>query len=361
MRCLFALSADFGEFATANLLSRGQPFERRFALPPALAAQAGALDGAARYDSLEQLRAVIDRERPDAVVLGSGYLFAINGLFGPEALAAQVGELRARGIALATTDPWLRLRALRPHARFAIHSVSRGGIDEAQSAKVLALQRRLEAILGTVAHVAVTPAPLAHACFNPAFARPPPPPAAADEWLLVLSRQDLNYLANDEFLRHLASRLEELLKVPRNRARFVAPPLIGRFLQERFSGEARVEYLAAPDFAAFEEAVLRARVVAYWNALSASALYCLYHNVTPVFFGRGHQAKVCEGLYEHAVEHVYRGQPPPMLELAAPLGEEADAAALIERRALRAWLGRLRADYERLPAPSQVLERLCSR
>jgi hypothetical protein len=361
VRCLFALSADFGEFATANLLSRGQPFERRFALPPPLAAQAGALDGAARYASADELRAAIDRERPDAVVLGSGYLYAVNGLFGPEALAALLAELRGRGIAVATTDPWLRLRALKPQARFAIHSVRRGGVDAGQSARVLALQRRLEGILGALPHVLAVPAPLAHGCFNPAFARPPPPVDGADEWLFVLSQQDLSYFPREDFLRDLGARLDELLQISRNRVRLVAPPALGRAVEARFAGERRVEWLAAPDFAAFEEAVLRSRVVAYWNLLSASALYCLYHGVAPVFFGRGHQAMVCEGLHEHALEHVYRGAPPATLELARPLGEEAHAAGLLERRGLRAWLERLRADYARLPALAQVLERLCSR
>jgi hypothetical protein len=359
MRCLFALSADYGEFVTANLLSRGQPFERRFALPQALAAQAGGLDGAAAYASADELRAIVDRERPDAVVLGSGYLFALNNLFGADALAALVAHLRGRRIALATTDPWLRLRALKPQTRFAIHSVRLGGVDAAQSEKVLALQRRLEGILGALPHLLAVPAPLAHGCFNPAFAQPAPRAAEVDEWLLVLSQQDLTYFPHEVFFAQLRARVEELLKIARNRLRFVGPAPVGRFLAENFGGEQRVEYLAYCDFAAFEAAVLRARVVAYWNALSASALYCLYHGVAPVFFGKGHQAKVCEGLYEHAVEHVYRGAPPPMLALEQPF--EPDAAALIAAHGIPAWLDRIRHDYARLPAPSRILEALCSR
>ena len=353
MRCLFALSADYGEFVTANLLSRGQPFERRFALPPSLAAQAGALDGAAAYASPDELRAIVARERPDAVVLASGYLFAINGLFGPEALAALLAELRDGGIALATTDPWLRFLALNAGARLTIHSVRQGGIDAAQSEKVRALQRRLEAVLRDVPHLLAVPAPLAHACYNPAFARQPQP--AGDEWLFVLSQQDLNYLSPESFFPTLRERLIELLKNPRNRLRFIGPPALGRFLAE-FPA---VEYLGLTSFAAFEAALLRARVVAYWNALSATALYCLYHGVAPFFFGRGHQAMVCEGLYEHAVEYVYRGEAPPMLALQKPL--EADAGALVAAHGSYAWLDRIRSDYARLPSTSLVLEKLCSR
>ena len=359
MRCLFALSADYGEFVTANLLSRGQPFERRFALPPALAAQAGGLDGVSAYASTSELRAIIDRERPDAVVLASGYLFALNNLFGPDELASLVAQLRGRGIALATTDPWLRLRAVKPQTRLAIYSMRRGGVDEAQSEKVLALQRRLEGILGALPHWLAVPAPLAQSSFNPSFARPAQAAKDVDEWLLVLSQQDLNYLAQGAFFASLRARVEDLLGAPRNRLRFVGPAPLGRFLAANFAGEPRIEYLAYCDFAAFEAAVLRARVVAYWNALSASALYCLYHGVAPVFFGKGHQAKVCEGLYEHAVEHVYRGAPPPMLAFERPF--EVDAAALIASHGIPAWLDRIRHDYARLPPPSRILEALCSR
>jgi len=357
MRCLFVLSADYGEFVTANLLSRGQPFERRFALPAALAPQAAGLDGASAYASVDELRATIESERPDRVVLGSGYLFAINSLFGPAELAALIAELRLRGIGLATTDPWLRLLALRPEARLTIHSARQGSADAAQTERVRALQRRLEEILRDVPHLLAVPAPLAHACYNPAFARPPRP--EGDEWLFVLSQQDLNYLSIDAFFAALHSRVKELLRNPANRLRFVAPAPVGRFLAERFPSESRVEYLGLVGFAAFEAAVLRARIVAYWNALSASALYCLYHGVAPVFFGQGHQAKVCEGLYEHAVEHVYRRQAPAMLALDAPF--ETDAGALIAGRGLPAWLDRIRADYSRLPAPATVLEQLCNR
>jgi len=358
MKCLFALSADYGEFATANLLSRGQPFERRFALPRALAARAAGLDGAAFYGSAGELGELIEREAPDAVVLASGYLYAINGLFDPEQLAALLARLRARRIAVATTDPWLRLFAAAPATRFAIHSVKQGGIDEAQSAKVLALQRRLEAVLAGVPHLVAVPAPLAQGCYNPAFRRAPRPAPDADEWLFVLAQQDLA-LASEGFLEALQARAAGLLRRGRNRLRFVGPPALGAFLAERFPGESRVEYLAFAGFAAFEEALLRAKVVAYWNAISASALYCLYHGVAPVFFGRGHQARVVPGLYEHAVRHVYGGEAPALIDAGAEL--EADADALIARRDLYSWLDRIREGYARLPETSRVLEALCNR
>ena len=359
MRCLFALSADFGEFVTANLMSRGQDFERAFALPPRLAAYAGGIAHTV-YGNASDVEAMVEAARPDIVVLGSGYLYAINNLFGPQELAMLLERLRARGCAIATTDPWLRLRAVRPDARFSIYSVQRGGTDPAQSERVLALQRRLESLLGALPHLLVVPAPQACSVFNGHFSRQPfESQEEKDTWLFVLAREDLALAGGETFFENLAARIRDLLAVRKNRLRFIGPERIGQFLATRFAGEPRVEYLAFCPFDRFEEEVRRARVVAYWNVLSASALYCLYHGVAPVFFARGHQATVLEGLFEHALAHVYRGRPPLFLRLEETF--EADADKLLGRYGMQEWLRSLRADYEKLPGPAQVMERLCHR
>jgi hypothetical protein len=360
-RVLFALSADFGEYATASILSRGQPFERRLVLPEGLAAYAPRNLDAARYRDAAGIVREVQAVRPDLVVLASGYLYAINGLFGPEALARLVEACRAAGTAVATTDPWLRIRALAPGTRFAVRSIRAGAEDEAQTARVLELQRRLEALLGGLPHLLAVPvaAPGTHAAFNPAFGNHARADPGHDEWLFVLSREDFALCVGEGALDALAARIEELLANPRNRLRFVGPPALGQFLDARFPGQERVAYLPFLDFAAFEAAVRSARIVVYWNVLSASLLYCLYLGVAPVFFGRGHQARVCEGLYEHVVAQVYRGRPPVMLDASAPI--EPDARALIERHGIAGWLAALRADYARLPAPAAVVETLCTR
>lgn len=354
--CLFVLSADFGEYATANVLSRGQPIRRRFALPAQLAPYAaGGAGEAATYSVAEDIDRIVDAERPDAVILASGYLYAINNLFGPEALARLIGRLRARGIALATTDPWLRIWSLRPQTRFAIHSVRRGGIDAAQSQKVFELQQGLEAILKDLPHLFAVPMPesVGRSAFNPAFAQGART-RRANEWLFVISREDLALLGSPEFFRTLGARLEELLALPENRLRFIGPPALGRFLAERFPSHERVAFEAFSGFEAFERAVAGAAVVVYWNVLSASLLYCLYYGVPPVFFGKGHQATVCPGLYEHVVEHVYGGRTPKLLDPERPLAPRA--GELAQKLGLQPWLAGIRADYARLPSFAEVLK-----
>jgi hypothetical protein len=371
IRGLFVLSADFGEYVTASVLSRGQPFESRFALPPRLAPYAPRQPGVTFYGAAGDLERLIAIDRPDFVVLCSGYLFAINRLFGPDALQLLVAQLRGKGVGIATTDPWLRIRALKPETRFAIHSIRQGGIDVAQTEKVLALQRRLERILEDVPHLFAVPLPGAGAqcksVFNPAFAAPMQAlegenhrkEQGKDEWLFVLSREDFAFFAGSDpaaSLAALAARIEELLAVEANHLKFVGPPALGRFLEEKFPGHARVAFLPFTRFEDFEALLRRAKVVVYWNVLSASLLYCLYYGIAPVFLGKGHQASVCEGLYEHAVEHVYRGRPPAFLELERPWTATARADALIEDLKLARWLTDIRADYARLPTPAEVMQ-----
>lgn len=362
-RILCLLSADFGEYVTASLFARRQPFDVHFALPPALAPFVPAGQrGHSVYRDFGEAQAIVASARPDVLLLASGYLFPVNRLATPEALEAFVRSAQRSGASLATTDPWLRIWALRPGTRYAIHSVHKGGEDATLSAKMSALQESLEALLAGVPHLFAVP--LADRgrrwvpFFNPEFAERASPGRSRPrgQWLFVLSREDYIFLAGFEklaFFERLAGRIADVLAVPENLVRFVAPPEIGSWLAERWAGEPRVQHVPFCDFRSFERLVSEASIVAYWNILSSSLLYCLYYGVAPIFFGAGHLAKVCPGLEEHAARHVYRGRPPAVLDLAARL--EPDAEALIDAMQLDAWVARLRGEYAATPAPGEAL------
>lgn len=367
-RVLLALSADFGEYVTANIFSRGQSFEALYSVPRALARYAPPGRGdITAYDDLKDLQGQIVRSRPDIVVLASGYLFPVNRIATPEALRDFVARLRSAGIAIATTDPWLRVFALRPGSKLSIHSVRAGGEDAVLSQKMRELQDYLERLFHGIPHLFAVPLPgRAGEClsfFNPDFVRHGEGEGVGDhgdrdEWLFVLSKEDFTFLAGfgrESFFGALEDRIEELLSWERNQLRFIGPAELGEFLGKRWPRE-RVAYEAYCDFNTFESAIRRATVVAYWNVLSSSLLYCLYHRVPPIFFGKGHQAQVCEGLFEHAVEHVYRGNPPRLLALEASLTPRADT--LIERLGLRRWLDLIGRDYAQLPTPADAIERV---
>ena len=368
-KVLFALSADFGEYVTASVFSRGQPFSAHYAVPRALAPfiPAGRRDMTG-YETIGDLFAIVGRLQPDVVVLASGYLFPVNRIATPEALRDLIVRLQSAGCTVATTDPWFRIWALRPDSRFAIYSLRQGGVDEALSGKMQVLQRFLEDVFRGVPHLFAVP--LAggggswKSFFNPAFARQAPRSAeiadpAIDEWLFVLSKEDYVFLEGIDataFSAALEGQIRNLLEKPRNRLRFIGPPGLARFLAARLGDEPRVEYLPFCDFDAFESAIRRARVVCYWNVISSTQLYCLYYRIPPIFFGKGHQVKVCSGLYEHAVEHLYQGRAPRLLDLNVPL--EPDADVLIERLEIPAWLDDIGAAYARLPEPGAVIRDL---
>jgi len=361
-RALFVLSSDYGEYATANLFSRGQPFARHFALPAALAGAAGAqAHEVSVYSSLEDLEAIVARQQPHCVVLASGYLFAVNRLLAADEVTRFIARLRARDIAVATTDPWLRIWKLRPRARFTIHSVRLGAEDEARSQAMNQLRERLERDFADVPHLFAVPLPAeagrSHSFFNARFAAPAAPAQREhDDWLFVLSREDLAYLEPQSFVRALLDRIDEILARPRNRLTLIGPRALQASLGAHVAHRPRLQLSSGLEFAQFDAAVRAASIVAYWNVLSASLLYCLYYGVPPVFFGRGHQARVCEGLFEHAAEHVYRGRAPRLLDLAAPI--EPDAGVLARELGLRPWLDSLRSEYARTASPQEVMERL---
>jgi len=367
-RCLIIVSADFGEYVTASLFTRGQAFESRWCVPERLAPYCDASAGAVEvYRSGADLLRIATEARPDVVLLCSGYLFAVNGLMGLTPLRRLMSELTGRGAVIATTDPWFRIRAFRPEAVLTIRSIRKRSVDANATARISALQDELEALFRNSAHVLAVPlengGPGCMPFFNPHFARAEAPASAAgragDEWLFVLSHEDFALLSGLEpgrFFSALEARVGGLLSRGGNRITFVGPPALGTFFAAHEHAWKELKFVPFMRFADFEAAVRRASVVVYWNVLSASLLYCLYYGVPPVFFGKGHQTQVCSGLYEHAVAHVYGGRPPVVLDLDEPL--EPDPVVLAAKHQLPRWLSALRRDYEGLSSPHDVMARL---
>jgi hypothetical protein len=364
-RCLCVVSKDFGEYVTANLFTRRQSFEWTIAVPRALAPHARGVSGIVDYSSVDDLDALVRGIDPHVVVLCSAYLFSINGLIAPQALVQWIGDLRARGVVVATTDPWLRVWAFNATARFTIYSVREGGIDAQATARVMKLQALLEHHLHDLPHVFAVPLEKSGVpwlpFFNPSFATARRPGAAteSDTWLFVLSAEDYAFLrgfGGAAFLAQLQARLADVMASSRNRVVFVGPPELGMQVKPTADTWPRFEYVPFCDFETFERLVADATIAVYWNALSSSLLYCLYQGVRPIFFGRGHQAMVLPALYDHAVAHVYAGDAPIVLDMAQPL--ESDAAALDHRYGLGRWLSAVCGAYEGLPTPESVMNRL---
>jgi hypothetical protein len=368
---LFVLSADFGEFVTANLFARGQPFDSHFALPPRLAPHAPA--GWAKvsvYNNPDEIQQLVDGLHPEWVVLCSGYLFAVNSLMAPERLATFIKHLRDQGVRVVTTDPWLGIWRNDPQACFDIFSVRLGRADTVLSKQMNALQQYLNGVFQDIEHLYAVPLNSAgerqHSFFNPAFA--PTTEIATeisagqvDDWLMILSHEDYVMLARPAasvFLANLTARIDEILGNARNRLNVIGPVELQTLFRERWPTQNRLRFHGFCSFSRFELLLRRARVVVYWNVLSSSLLYCLYYRIAPIFLGTGHQVKVCRGLLGHVIENVYRGNAPPVLDPSVPL--EADVGLLIDKLGIMRWLDSIRVDYLRLPAPVSILDRIGS-
>lgn len=367
--CLFVVSADFGEFVTATLFSRGQPFRSHFLLPPRLAQYvAPDLQAATVYTSIKDIEQWVTEWRPDLIIFASGYLFAVNGLITPASLADFVRRTRDRGILMATTDPWLGVWQMDPQARFDIYSIRRGESDPLQSARMNALQRDLNRVFHDVDHLYAVPlsraGSRAHSFYNSRFAHSGVAQTGADQtshdnWLMVLSREDYALLAGrfpEVFLSAFCQRVEEIASQGRNRLVIIGPPEIGSFLRQKGQFHDRLSFHTFCSFKEFEALFRRARVVIYWNIMSSSLLFCLYYRASPIFFGTGHQIGVCNGLLRQVADCVYGGELPPVRDMNMPL--KSDATALINTWGVMPWLDRLRMNYSALPSPEAIFDRL---
>lgn len=366
-RILAVLSADFGEYVNLILFARGQDIDLQILAPEFLMPYLATAEyPAVPYRQFHDLSPRLDEFDGDLVWLGSAYLFAINGLFSSQNLEVMITNLKRRGIPVATTDPWARIWSLRPEATFNI--LRQGKPDPAASLQIQHQQQRLENLLAEVSHV--FPIPINQpdkrwfGYFNPEFVRRDDA-ANTDarnrrsSWLFVLSNEDLNlqlHLHGDQFISDLNARLEQLLGQPDNDITLIAPERLGDGLTASLRGDRRLQHRPRVDAAQFESLVRRASVTAYWNMLSASLLYCLYHVTPVIFFARGHQVTVCPGLEDHVLETVYSGQNPVELDLNAPM--EIDAERLVASHDLTQYMQDRYACYAANPEPREVLTRL---
>ncbi len=336
-RLLFFFSNDFGEVVNASLFLAAQPLAVHFALPPRLLAYQDRPDIPTRsYTDVADMRSIVAEVEPDIVMLCSGYLFSVNGLIEPDAVASFVQYLKRAGIPVVTTDPWLKFWKLHPQQTFALDLVTDPAKRASWARRLRALQDYLDNLFANVPHLYAmpfsTPVVTSYAFFNPTAAQEfsgmsGTDAAGVDRWVFVLSEEDLKvqlFEHKQAFVEALKMRFREILSVPENCISLIAPDRLTRELANDFSGEDRITFPPFLGFAAFRALVAGAKIVFYWNILSASLQYCLYYGTSPVFLAFGHQARLNEGLSQHVIEHVYQGANPPSMSLFTPIEPVAD-------------------------------------
>lgn len=368
-RIALLVSRDFGELSFALTFARcGQLPDAVLLLPDNLAQPESSLDGVSSrtYRGLPDILAVIDDLRPDAVLLCSGYLFCIGGLLDEASVTALLAALRARGITVLTSDPFLGQQYLTAPGAFDIAIPN--GPAMAQHL------RHLATLLRDCTHVYMAPAshlptPIKAGCAVPEVLRRStstearaerlramPRPLSEDRfWLYVLSNEDYHLQARARgeatFIHLLAQRMTDAWTADRLPV-LVAPPGCVRLVAERLPPAQAALLLSGCPHRSFEDLLLGAEHAFYWNHLSHSIIARFYNELPTWFFAPGHLVQAIPGLYgiAHATYYEdYTVEDLDMVEAISPqrLSDSAQATRLARRA--------LSARYARLTAPAEIV------
>lgn len=355
IRLLIVVSQDFGELANALAFGAAEGIDGALLLPAKLAAaNRGDLPlPAATYTSADDVLAAIDRDRPDLVCLFSAYLYAINGLIAPAALSALIDGVRVRGIALATTDPFLGL----------LQSPGGSPFSERHPARAM-LERHfteIAALLTQVPHVYPVPPdpppPVPWVSFHGAAPAGAPRDGAAT-WLFVLAQEDYGAQAGRmgraAFESVLVDRLRDAAAAGRTPV-LIAPEACVRALLATGRVPDAAVMMPFCGHAQFREALLAAEYVFYWNVFTNSAAARLGDGRPVFLFDIGHMAHAMPPLLALGLRTYYPDVALPMLDARAPL----DPASLATHAAkLSGSLGAARARLHSQPTPAQAAARL---
>jgi len=328
MKVLFVLSRDHGELFNAMYFSAGQVFAPVLLVPHDLyRSNHGTIQYPMHeYDGVEDILAVLEREKPDVVLLFSGYLMVINEIFDEPALNELLTTLESSRICVATSDPT-------------------GGIIPMfgeQAVEFRRGQRQLSRHLGWLAarfaacpHLYTAP-PLPGAAHSVSFCNPLLAAATANEnlvgkaenvavgdalatsWLFVISNEDYKVQTDRNgasvINRLIADRLTDAVEAGRG-AELIAPqsclddvlPMVGN--SPEVTGHSRCH------FDHYMTLLLESEYVFYWNSFSASLVARAMSRLPFFTFDRGHLADFLDSFYERAIEQFYHGAEPPLLSL----------------------------------------------
>ena len=391
-RLLFVIDEDFGALGTVMYLLHRQPLAAHATL--LLPRQAYELHGsllpaASRpYQSVQDILEIVGTVSPDAVCLFSGYLFISQGLLSLDDLRMLVRTLRQRGCSIATSDPYVGTfrhfpevefptgpGALRRHLRVLTRFLNR-----------MRVERRVRAIadiLEGLSHIYPVPVDLPEggagprriSFFNPGYIRSEAElrensasvsalskeSPGTPRWLFVIARFDLEYqqrkYGRQGFVDLVAGKIREALDNGRH-ATFIGPAEVVEGLSRQFARQPGVTLLAYCPFVEFEQRLLDAEAVFYWQLFSTSSFLRLWNGLPVFFFDRGHGARLMEPLYQESMKLYYMGVSPVHLDVEAPL-DASNLEAL--GRAYRQSGEDSRQRLARLPTPAQMIETIIGR
>jgi hypothetical protein len=368
-KLLFVLSQDYGELFNALYFAAGAPFTSVFALPPRLhQVNERTLPVAAHvYRTAEELAEIVDRERPDVVMLFSGYLFVVNKLLTQVALASLLNEWRGRGIRLVTSDPSLGLIAqggelfqthfaaaplLAEHFRWLSDALA-GAYHVYLASDGIETNRRHGSYFNPSHVLGVTELERRAATLGTWSAID----RTKRRWLFILSPEDdaiqAAALGRKEFARDLAARLRDVEQAGRQSV-LIAPSACLNAVQATGIAPANLIALSGCGYLRFMLLLYDAEHVFYWNLFSASMLGRVINQQTVFTFAPGHLAHALREIRVLGSRHFFLGEEPTMLNLADSL----DADRLTELAATQHLhlLGPVCRYLAQSPTPTQLVE-----
>ncbi|HMC54306.1 MAG TPA: hypothetical protein VKH19_03975 [Gemmatimonadaceae bacterium] len=334
MRSLFLISAEHGELALAEMFVRASTVmgEWRILLPPKLfGIHKDAFGGrAAQYTSLGDVTRAIEEVDPQIVVLCSAYLLSLDNLLAPREVRELLALLRARGCAIATTDPFLGLASVLTPKDVDIRYLLPGlpswkralaGLARA----VVGARTKLIKVppMDDLAHIYPTGIPeRPDGIWRLSFA-PPSAPSSVDasatgtppQWLFVLAEIDMHTQLVEMELRDFVENLLGMLRFAV--AQGARPVLIApRLIVDRLAGAttSEMELHEHLPLTEFRTRAMDAEYVFYWNAFSLSQLERL-SSERPVFvFDRGYLSRAVAPYHEVATTCHFGGWEPKYLD-----------------------------------------------
>jgi hypothetical protein len=344
-----------------------------------------------RYQGLDDLRAVVEAEKPAVVFLCSGYLLSTHGTLSLEALRQFVRELGESGCRVVTTDPFLGLVSRPDFASLVDFTFPEGGID-AWSWKFLkqAEEERLTRNL-TDSFEILKPFPHLYPVFpggpgrddtendllKISFHNPELVSSAVNSladpigeegrdagerppyWAFVLALCDYDILSTllgrDVFLDYTLAYLRAA-QAAGKKAVFIGPKECVQALRHRVGENPAIELLMFCSYKQFMALLFHAEFAFYWNSVSHSILIRLL-NCLPVFlFDRGHLARNLKAIYPRIVEWYYQGWEPIYLNPRVPLHSDELCGLADEFRSAATEISQ---HLRRSPTPADLVRNLC--
>ncbi len=322
-KLLFVLSNDFGELFNAMYFLKGMDFHSVILMPPRLFAfnHASLPITSYRYENACDILATVERERPDAIFLFSGYLYVINRVLDAEDLKALVSNCRQQSIKLFTSDPSLGILSNIDSATF--HS---------RHPAPLLLQQHFEwllPLLQDVVHVYLASSGVSTTMpwvsfFNqrmvattttdrPCLQDFPVWQNLCDEkhqWLFILSPEDYGLQVGACGYQRVHQRLVDRLRETHHAGRqpvLIAPQSCLDAIETECHEIGDLVAVSACDYVSFMALLNDAEYVFYWNMFSASIVARVLNRLPFFLFDRGHLVHAMANILEVGCKHFYPG------------------------------------------------------